>query len=60
MRFATGGVEVIFGLPGDGVNGLMEALRVRPDKIRFMQVRPGEAAASMACGYANMRAAPSA
>jgi pyruvate dehydrogenase (quinone)/pyruvate oxidase len=46
------GVEVIFGLPGDGINGLMEALRVRQDKIRFIQVRHEEAAALMACGYA--------
>src|SRR5947207_14783171 len=46
------GVEVIFGLPGDGINGLMEALRRRQDKIRFVQVRHEEAAAFMACGYA--------
>src|SRR3712207_2076464 len=46
------GVEVIFGLPGDGINGLMEALRARQDKIRFIQVRHEEAAAFMACGYA--------
>src|SRR5213075_1717324 len=25
-------VEVIFGLPGDGINGVMEALRIRKDK----------------------------
>jgi pyruvate dehydrogenase (quinone) len=46
------GVEVIFGLPGDGINGIMEALRIRQDKIRFIQVRHEEAAAFMACGYA--------
>src|SRR5438874_12491950 len=46
------GVEVIFGLPGDGINGIMEALRKRADKIRFVQVRHEEAAAFMACGYA--------
>src|ERR1700747_2833885 len=46
------GVEVIFGLPGDGINGIMEALRQRQDKIRFIQVRHEEAAALMACGYA--------
>src|SRR5690349_15108662 len=45
-------VEVIFGLPGDGINGLMEALRKRQDKIRFVQVRHEEAAAFMACAYA--------
>ena len=32
-------VEVIFGLPGDGINGFMEALRRRKDKIRFILVR---------------------
>src|SRR6476660_9141075 len=46
------GVEVIFGLPGDGINGIMEALRQRQYKIRFVQVRHEESAAFMACGYA--------
>jgi pyruvate dehydrogenase (quinone) len=46
------GVEVIFGLPGDGINGLMEALRKRQDRIRFIQVRHEESSAFMACGYA--------
>jgi pyruvate dehydrogenase (quinone) len=45
------GVEIVFGLPGDGINGIMEALRKRKDKIRFVQVRHEEAAAFMACGY---------
>src|SRR5438874_4176951 len=46
------GVEVIFGLPGDGINGIMESLRQCQDKIRFVQVRHEESAAFMACGYA--------
>src|SRR6266850_2418829 len=46
------GVEAVFGLPGDGINGIMEALRTRQDAIRFVQVRHEEAAAFMACGYA--------
>jgi pyruvate dehydrogenase (quinone) len=46
------GVEVIFGLPGVGINGLVEALRIRQDKVRFVQVRHEETAAFMACGYA--------
>lgn len=46
------GVRVVFGLPGDGINGLMEALRARQDRIRFIQVRHEESAAFMACGYA--------
>jgi pyruvate dehydrogenase (quinone)/pyruvate oxidase len=46
------GVEVIFGLPGDGINGIMESLRTHQDKVRFIQVRHEESAAFMACGYA--------
>src|SRR5579859_7635530 len=46
------GVDVVFGLPGDGINGIMEALRKRQDKIRFVQVRHEESAAFMACAYA--------
>lgn len=45
-------VDTVFGLPGDGINGIMEALRVRRDRIRFVQVRHEESAAFMACGYA--------
>src|SRR3989449_8502539 len=51
-RLIDWGVEVIFGLPGDGINGIMEALRTRQEKIRFIQVRHEESAAFMACGYA--------
>lgn len=46
------GVEVVFGLPGDGINGIIEALRKRQDKVKFVQVRHEEAAAFMACAYA--------
>src|SRR5437667_3156445 len=46
------GVDMVFGLAGDGINGIMEALRKRADKIRFVQVRHEEAAAFMACAYA--------
>ena len=51
-RLIEWGVDVIFGLPGDGINGVMEALRTHQEKIRFVQVRHEEAAAFMACGYA--------
>src|SRR5215470_10985979 len=51
-RLTEWGVGVIFGLPGDGINGIMEALRIRQDSISFVQVRHEEAAAFMACGYA--------
>jgi pyruvate dehydrogenase (quinone) len=33
------GVDIVFGLPGDGINGLMESLRTHQDQIRFIQVR---------------------
>lgn len=46
------GVDTIFGIPGDGINGIMESLRTHKDKIRFIQTRHEEAAAFMACGYA--------
>ncbi len=46
------GVDVIFGLPGDGINGVMEALCKRRDKIRFIHVRHEKSAALMACAYA--------
>lgn len=45
-------VDLIFGLPGDGINGIMESLRTREDRIRFIQVRHEESAAFMACAYA--------
>ena len=51
-RLIAWGVDTIFGLPGDGINGLMEALRTRQERIRFIHVRHEEAAAFMACGYA--------
>src|SRR5688500_14747126 len=46
------GVDVVFGLPGDGINGLMESLRQRAETIRFVQVRHEESSAFMACAYA--------
>src|SRR5213075_139588 len=46
------GVDTVFGLPGDGINGIMESLRTRQDRIRFIQVRHEESAALMACAYA--------
>ncbi len=51
-RLTDWGVDTIFGLPGDGINGIFEALRTHQEKIRFIQVRHEEAAAFAACGYA--------
>jgi pyruvate dehydrogenase (quinone) len=45
-------VNVIFGLPGDGINGFIETLRQRQNKIKFILVRHEESAAFMACAYA--------
>lgn len=46
------GVEIIFGFPGDGIDGIMESLRTHSKQIRFLQVRHEESAAFMACAYA--------
>ncbi len=51
-RLIEWGVDTIFGLPGDGINGLMEALRKRHDKIQYIHVRHEEVAAMAAVGYA--------
>ena len=48
----TWGVPVIFGMVGDGIGPLIEAISVRQDKLRYVGVRHEEAAAFMACGYA--------
>jgi pyruvate dehydrogenase (quinone)/pyruvate oxidase len=51
-RLADWGVDTVFGLPGDGINGIMEGLRREQDRIRFVLVHHEEAAAFMATGYA--------
>jgi pyruvate dehydrogenase (quinone) len=52
QRLIRWGVDTIFGLPGDGINGIFEALRTNQEKIKFIQVRHEEAAAFAAVGYA--------
>jgi pyruvate dehydrogenase (quinone) len=51
-RLHAWGVDTIFSLPGDGINGIFEALRIHKDSIKVIQVRHEEAAAFAACGYA--------
>jgi len=51
-RLSDWGVDTVFGLPGDGINGIMEALRRHQDKIRFVLVHHEEAAAFMATAHA--------
>jgi pyruvate dehydrogenase (quinone) len=49
---ADWGVDAVFGLPGDGINGIMEGLRRHQDKVRFVLVHHEEAAAFMATAHA--------
>src|SRR5689334_5836030 len=51
-RLVAWNVDTVFGLPGDGINGIMEALRRRAEQIRFVLVHHEEAAAFMACAHA--------
>ena len=51
-RLADWGVDTVFGLPGDGINGIMEGLRRNEDRVRFVLVHHEEAAAFMATAYA--------
>jgi pyruvate dehydrogenase (quinone) len=46
------GAAYVFGVVGDGVNSVIEALRRRQDRIRYVGVRHEEAAAFMASGFA--------
>lgn len=47
------GIEYIFGIPGDAVNGIMESIR-KHGALKFVQVRHEEAGAFMASGYAKL------
>ena len=46
------GATHVFGVVGDGINSIIEALRKRRDRVRYVGVRHEEAAAFMACGLA--------
>ena len=39
-RLIEWGVDTVFSLPGDGINGIFESLRQRQDRITMIQVRP--------------------
>ncbi len=45
-------VDTIYGFPGDGINGILGALRRHQDRLRFVQTRHEEMASFMACGHA--------
>jgi pyruvate dehydrogenase (quinone) len=51
-RLADWGVDTVFGLPGDGINGIMEGLRRQQERVRFVLVHHEEAAAFMATAHA--------
>ena len=51
-RLIEWGVDTVFGLPGDGINGFMEALRNHQDQIRYIHCRHEETAALATCSYA--------
>jgi pyruvate dehydrogenase (quinone) len=59
-RLIEWGIDVVFGLPGDGINGVMESLRTHEDRIRFIHVRHEETAALAACAYGKFTGRPAA
>ncbi len=50
----TWGAPFVFGVVGDGIAPLIEAIRKRQDRIRYVGVRHEEAAAFMASGFAKL------
>jgi pyruvate dehydrogenase (quinone)/pyruvate oxidase len=59
-RLIEWGIDVVFGLPGDGINGVMESLRTHQEEIRFIHVRHEETAALAACAYGKFTGRPAA
>ncbi len=57
-RMHEWGVHIVFGYPGDGINGLLGAMQRAGDKFKFVQVRHEEMAAFMACAYAKFSGEP--
>jgi pyruvate dehydrogenase (quinone) len=51
-RLIDWGVDTVFGLPGDGINGFWEAMRKRQERVRYVHVRHEEVGAMAAVGYA--------
>jgi pyruvate dehydrogenase (quinone) len=51
-RLLAWGVILIYGYPGDGINGLTSAVRRSDGRIGFVQARHEENAALMACAHA--------
>lgn len=51
-RLGEWGIDIIFGYPGDGINGVLAAPQKADCPINFVQVRHEEMAAFMATAYA--------
>ena len=51
-RLMAWGVDTIFGMPGDGINGFVEALRKKQKQLRYIHVRHEEIGALAAVAYA--------
>ncbi len=51
-RLQEWGIRLIFGYPGDGINGVLRGLEKAGDAFTFIQARHEEMAAFMAVGYA--------
>lgn len=52
QRLYDWGIRRIFGYPGDGINGILEALNRANGALEFVQVRHEEMASLMACAHA--------
>ena len=52
QRLYAWGVRIIYGYPGDGINGFLGALDRASDQVRFVQTRHEELAAFMASAHA--------
>lgn len=57
-RLNQWGIDRVYGYSGDGINGVMSALRRADDKITMVQPRHEEMAAFMACGHAKYTGEP--
>lgn len=48
------GVDHIYGIPGDSINNVIEAIRKKEDQLKFIQVRHEEVGALAASSYAKL------
>ncbi len=48
------GVDHIYGIPGDSINNVIEAIRKKEDQLKFVQVRHEEVGALAASSYAKL------